>query len=347
MRHRTCPWGEFKIHLPELADTAEHLSPSISGNTGTMSLYDWNRGKQALYCGEIYQMSDARNKENIEDLPPTLQILAATTIQPKRAVRAVFSIPSACDVNKCIGEDDYCLSQAFLKNPNGGAVAFVGSTGKGIINPNDYPSPSYTDYFCANLFSNLCNKATANTSTCIGSVFNKALSKVVSRISNPYYIYTACAVNLMADPTMNVYTESPQSFNYNYSRVDNSRKFTFNELPPKTSVCITTVDGMTIKSLEAISNKTYVCETSEPINIVIYSPNYFPEIITPNKYKTLHINNCIIDRSLTYEAEDIILGENVVIKSGAKLQLHYSGKLTIKNAVKCEKGSELIIQSIN
>lgn len=31
----------------------------------------------------------------------------------------------------------------------------------------------------------------------------------------------------------------------------------------------------------------------------------------------------------------------------AKLQLHYSGKLTIKNAVKCEKGSELIIQSIN
>ncbi|MDE6322709.1 MAG: hypothetical protein K2L85_01150, partial [Paramuribaculum sp.] len=23
MRHRSCPWGEFKIHLPELADTAE------------------------------------------------------------------------------------------------------------------------------------------------------------------------------------------------------------------------------------------------------------------------------------------------------------------------------------
>lgn len=94
MRHRTCPWGEFKIHLPELADTAEHLSPSISGNTGTMSLYDWNRGKQALYCGEIYQMSDARNKENIEDLPPTLQILAATTIQPKRTVRAAASTPA-------------------------------------------------------------------------------------------------------------------------------------------------------------------------------------------------------------------------------------------------------------
>lgn len=91
MRHRSCPWGEFKIHLPELADTAEHLSPSISGNRGTMSLYDWNRGKQALYCGEIYQMSDIRNKEEVEELPPTLHLLASAANYPKRSLRSAVT----------------------------------------------------------------------------------------------------------------------------------------------------------------------------------------------------------------------------------------------------------------
>ncbi|MDE6099471.1 MAG: hypothetical protein K2G01_00355 [Paramuribaculum sp.] len=80
---------------------------------------------------------------------------------------------------------------------------------------------------------------------------------------------------------------------------------------------------------------------------MLYSPNHYPETITPVRFKSLVIRDCMIDSSKVYEAEEIVIGENVTVKSGAKLELHYTSKLTVKNAVKCEKGSELIIKHKN
>lgn len=76
MRHPSKRDGVFKIHLPSVPDTAEFRSPSISGNGGVMSLYyEAYQKKQSLNCGNIYQMSDERSKEDINDLPGVLGLL--------------------------------------------------------------------------------------------------------------------------------------------------------------------------------------------------------------------------------------------------------------------------------
>ncbi|MDE6101028.1 MAG: hypothetical protein K2G01_08280, partial [Paramuribaculum sp.] len=97
MHHPSKRDGEFKIHLPSGNDTKEFQSPSISGNGGVMSLYyEAYKRKQALNCGNIYQMSDERSKEEIEDLPSKLDILAES-IEPTGPMksRSASELPSS------------------------------------------------------------------------------------------------------------------------------------------------------------------------------------------------------------------------------------------------------------
>lgn len=256
-------------------------------------------------------------------------------------------LSSACLVNKYTGTNFSCLSQSFLKNANGGAIAFLGGTDVTIGQRQMFESPAYAHYLLACFYLNLFNESVANYSSQIGKVYNKTMAKIASISSDDRYRYTAYVMNLMADPTMSIYSSLPKKLNYIMKRSGNSFIFNFDELPANTTICVTTLDGMTIKSVQSITRKTHICNTSEPINIVIYSPNHYPETITPVIFKSLVIKDCTIDSSKVYEAEEIVVGENVTVKSGAKLELHYTDKLTVKNAVKCEKGSELIIKHKN
>lgn len=255
-------------------------------------------------------------------------------------------LTSSCKVNQYIKPDNNCLSEYFLKKPGAGAIAFVGATENSIAQQR-FDVLLYSDYLIGHFFSYLFNESATGHSTQIGKVYNKAMTKVASNSSDNKYRYTAYVMNLMADPTMCIYSSLPKKLNYTMNWVGNSLQFNFAELPPKTTICLTSSDGMTIKSVEEVIGNTYICNVEEPMNIVLYSPNHYPETITPVRFKSLVIRDCIIASSKVYEAEEIVVGENVTVKSGSKLELHYTDKLTVKNAVKCEKGSELIIKHKN
>jgi len=107
--------------------------------------------------------------------------------------------PAAYDVSNCIGEH-------FVRNSNGGGVAFIGNSRYGWYNYGQYNTLSmeYDVHFFKSLFQeNLYN---------LGAAFSAHKNDVMA--SNPgdeYYQYCYTELTLLGDPELPVWTENPMS----------------------------------------------------------------------------------------------------------------------------------------
>lgn len=57
-------------------------------------------------------------------------------------------------------------------------------------------------------------------------------------------------------------------------------------------------------------------------------------------YNLLHLHDMVVDSDASYKAKKIILGENVVVKSGTKLTLAATDEIEVRSNVECEPGAE-------
>lgn len=76
---------------------------------------------------------------------------------------------------------------------------------------------------------------------------------------------------------------------------------------------------------------TYEANYTDTTDIIVFTVvgrNKVPYIFEPTTFKTLHIREREIDVSKEYWADEVIIGENVTVKSGVKLIIH--AKNTIK-----------------
>ena len=123
--------------------------------------------------------------------------------------------------------DEDCIAEHFLTNPNGGGVAFIGNSRYGWGSPGN-PLYGYSDRFDQQFFKKLFTDNIYNLGSALAAA--KAFYIPFSRQENVYR-WCEYQVNLLGDPEMPVWTDSPQMLTVSCPT----------ELPVGNSICLVTV----------------------------------------------------------------------------------------------------------
>ncbi len=115
-------------------------------------------------------------------------------------------ISGAFDYSDCIGEH-------FINNPNGGGVGYIGNSRYGFGTPGDPgagPSDQYDFEFFASLFTGHYH---------LGVTHAESKSRLVPvTATDPYLRWCQYELNLLGDPEMPVWTNTPESLTVAYSQ---------------------------------------------------------------------------------------------------------------------------------
>ncbi len=109
--------------------------------------------------------------------------------------------------------DEYCIGEAFLINSEGGGVAFVGNSRYGWGSPGN-PEYGYSDRFDQQFFAALFSRDVHR----IGATLADMKSVYVSRAGQEnVYRWCEYEINLLGDPEMPVWTDTPGYLTVEYS----------------------------------------------------------------------------------------------------------------------------------
>jgi PKD repeat protein len=132
-----------------------------------------------------------------------------------------------------------CIAEHFVRDTNGGGIAFIGYSGYGYYAPGSYSTYSmrYDVFFFRSLFQkNLYH---------LGGAFSDHKNDgVQGQLTNEYYKYMFTGLTLLGDPELPIWTENPITFNVTHPNqlVRNSASF-----------------KITVKSNGLPVNQAYVC----------------------------------------------------------------------------------------
>lgn len=177
---------------PKYEVTAENLREQLNSGFGLVHFSGHgNTHYIIMEEGDVFSSADALSLDNT-----TPGIILA----------------NACHVN-AFDSHDPCLSEAFLRNPLGGAIGFFGSSRFGFYNPDESlelgPSLGYNATFNKYLF----NGTEEDEWKCFGTVAALAKNDFVnSGAAGGAYLYLQYAINPMGDPELPLYTDDPKLF---------------------------------------------------------------------------------------------------------------------------------------
>ncbi len=237
-------------------------------------------------------------------------------------------LTTACFTNRFDSDQvDPCLSEAFIRNPNGGCVAYWGSSREGWSGFNFnalWPSLRYSASFFNTLFGKSDSKGYINP-----DYYKFGATTAFAKLANTNKLYTSEAdrwlqfsLNAIGDPELPIYTNNPQVFT--------------NAVISQSGTTITVntggVTGCTIALTSMDSGASYfeVCESDSvatftdvlcPYYIVITKHNYIP---FRYQQDDVYIQNHTFSSDTYISGCNIFVGENV-------LPFSPQGKVTIQN----------------
>jgi hypothetical protein len=263
--------------------------------------------------------------------------LIADTIQ---SVYPKVILTEACHTNSFDKKESmhHCLSEAFMRNPNSGVVAYIGSSRQGISNPDSsHVDLAYSDKFSSCFLASLFNPENLSDGHLGELVFNGKTSGLG--------LYSLCdddsirrwlnvAINSLGDPEMQLFTSMPQSF------PDSSVQ---GELKNNTFVVHINTGGIedytaTIfewtygdKSMTSYEHLPSVClfdTSSDSVLFVLHKQNYKPCYL--KAYMDVFIQNDTIKTNKSFQGSRIYAGKavtdkythgNVVIAQGGRAEI--------------------------
>ncbi|MCP4311938.1 MAG: T9SS type A sorting domain-containing protein [Bacteroidetes bacterium] len=186
-------------------------------------------------------------------------------------------LSTSCDVNAFDAQAP-CLAESFLENPDGGAVAFFGSSRYGFGNPDQDVSLGPSFQYSARFLKHLAELGRVINGNCFASI--AALTKsdfAFNGSSAGSYLFLIYALNAMGDPELPIHTRDPSSF-------DNVRLYSMDDaLTVNTGgnsncrICITSQDLSEgyHQVVEGVSHFTFE-HIPEQFQVTITAPNYIP-----------------------------------------------------------------------
>lgn len=242
-----------------------------------------------------------------------------------------------------------CLSEAFIRNPNGGAVAYWGSSRAGWgTNDPDYPvlgkSFSLDAWFYKTLFQ--------NTSYNFAEVVKIVKLRYVSSTgSHGGYRWLMCSTNAIGDSELPIYTAGPYYFE-NVSVHKNANTLHVSVPIEDCTITLSNI-GQGGNYMQTYSNVSTADFTDIPnyCTLVITKHNYAPYIQT--------IDNCYIQNENIAQdfvitgCNEVNIGSNVVdyeptgnviVSDTGNLKIINSGVVNIPNGFEIRKGGQLSIE---
>lgn len=255
-------------------------------------------------------------------------------------------LTTACHTN-AFDNTDPCLSESFMKNPQSGVVAFLGSSrqGWGTTLGTFGASLTYNANFYKALFKNKNNRF-GKIVFYIKDYYNPSSYNVLR--------WLHFSLNAIGDPELPIYTESPKTIE-GISWVHKNNKL---YVTADTTACTITLSSKNDNGstyYETVKNTcNYVFEdvgVLDDYQLCFTKDNYKPIWITNLKSK-VYIQNQTFTNTSSITGSDIIVGSNVssaieegpvIIKSGSTT-FDATNSATIMNGFECKKGAILEIK---
>lgn len=260
-----------------------------------------------------------------------------------------FILSPACHTNDIL---NYCLSTSFFENSNSGILGYYGNTKEGWINKS---GTSFSDVY--NFLGKFIEEVFKEPQMSIGKavVFSRrnytTYVKNYFRSKNNYKRWTYIALNLMADPELTLYKNSPYSFD-NVNIIKEVGTLSISTGLQDCKICVSSSNNDSI-------NFYYIKDETDGIVLPVSNPN-LTICITKNGYKPyicrIYDNKCIQNEYYDYDneiqANKIEIGHNITTEKpeGAiyinkgKMKIKGHEGVYIKNSLYIKKGAEFIIK---
>lgn len=240
----------------------------------------------------------------------------------------------ACLTNAFDQTPDPCLSEAFIRNPNNGIVAYLGCSreGWGRRNTNDLgPSLTYELKFYQNMFSNSTNKS-------FGKIVAEAKYNMIGvSQSNNTTRWVMFGLNPIGDSEMPIYTSTPISFNH-VSVSNDANNVIVNAGVSGCTICLMSTDDMGTTYYEVRENvqSAVFNNVNTNVSICITKHNYIPYI----GGITYLQNETVTDgRSISNNA--IVMGSHVTTSKTFGPVLFQGSNITVNgDVIKMENGTK-------
>lgn len=250
------------------------------------------------------------------------------------------SLSGIISVFSCLTNDftyeNPCLSEAFLRNPVGGAVAYLGYTSLSYLFVGD----EINRKFIFKIFDDYSH---------VG--FAGLVDKIVDGYADKMYDdtwnrYTVFGLNAMGDPEMNIYPGR-------YHELDVSFNGDKAILPIKKDTLMSDIIFGYTSNTDSNDALYKPCEFNEynatcevpsgSYDAMFYGRTYIPLIYISRQDETYVLENIDINYNLVVRAKKVIVGENVTIKPDARLKLVVTDEVEIKENVECQEGGKFEI----
>lgn len=311
-----------------------HLQEQLGIGNGYHFVHMKTHGEQNLWAtetGPFYYSEDAL------DLHNPLPCIITTTSCKTNAFDA-FENPKFTK--------DPCLSEAFIRSPFSGVVAYLGSSRSGLVDQvlTIGPSLSLNAYFYEFLFR--------NEEFNFAKLVSRAKERLnIEKATNRWVVYS---VNPIGDPEMPIYTDSPEKFTTpNYSW-DGTNLHVETGLENCT-IAITdksTMGNNYFQVYKDTRQATFTGLAKGDYTLCITKHNYIPYMVNITS-KIDYIQSKVIDGKSLYTGSTISIGRNVTTTKPAgpvtiwpesTTIIDATNSVTLDRGFNCMKGAVLEIK---
>ena len=274
------------------------------------------------------------------------EIYSSTTASSQTNLNSSVIITSACHTN-AFDNAEPCLSEAFLRNENGGCIVYWGSSREGwgynsTSLTNYGPSLTYNRDFFQNLFSQT-NSSFAKITSLTKSYYANSV--------NPAYIWLQYTLNAIGDPELPLYTDNPIQFS-NVTITPTTTGITVNTGGISgCRIAVTSNGDFGASYFRVAENVSQATFSNLPINyiVTITKKNHVPYRSAPDIY----LQNCTISSDAYYYGNNIFAGEhvttavpygNVYFTNNANVTLEAENNVYLDTDVEVQSGVILNIE---
>jgi len=242
---------------------------------------------------------------------------------------------------------DTCLSEAFMRNPDGGIIGYYGCS------DNGWSSSSMTSLGVSDIFNGeFYKQLLQNTVHQLGkSVYDSKSNLVSSCRSQSPYRWVYFGLNALCDPEMSVFISQPLKF-WNVNITYNHGNVYIGTGINDCKICITSLydyGTSLFQTVEGVNGCTFNLPAGV-YRICITKSGYIPYIAYVGD--NIYIQNENFTKNTQIHGENIYIGSHVttikeqgpVLVLDGETDIKCSNKTTIKNYFKVKKGASLKVQ---
>lgn len=252
-----------------------------------------------------------------------------------------FIATIACFSN-AFDRTESCLGESLLLAPNSGIISYLGASREGIDNMGTGLGPSSKT-------NGLFYEKILSTNKDIGTALKEAKGTLFSSYPNDMgYRWVLFALNLMGDPELQPYTNTPQYIKDNtLNRIGDSTFQISMDIPFYATITDKKTSGIDYFQ-KKYHHSDLSIEVPKPLNnyqLCIWSHNHIPIVIT--ELGDIYIQNQTFTGDQSIKGYNIYIGSNVndtlatgpvTIESGCTT-FDAINTVTIKNDFECKKGT--------